>query len=189
MIGGMSWESSALYYQIINRTVKEYLGNLHSCSCLLYSVDFAQIEKLQHVGDWQSLSELMIEAAQRLEKGGADLLILCTNTMHKVADQLQEATQVPFLHIADPTAEAIVAAGLSRVALLGTRFTMMESFYKGRLKDKYNLQVLIPDPLDIDTVHRVIYEELVQGIVQEKSRLEYLAIIDNFISKELNALF
>ena len=174
----MSWESSALYYQIINRTVKEHLGNLHSCPCLLYSVDFAQIEQLQHVGDWQSLSELMIEAAQRLEKGGADLLILCTNTMHKVADQLQEATQVPFLHIADPTAEAIVAAGLSRVALLGTRFTMMESFYKGRLKDKYNLQVLIPDPLDIDTVHRVIYEELVQGIVQEKSRLEYLAIID-----------
>lgn len=178
LIGGMSWESSALYYQIINRTVKEHLGNLHSCPCLLYSVDFAPIERLQHQGDWQSLSELMMEAAQRLEKGGADLLILCTNTMHKVADQLQAATPVPFLHIADPTAEAILAAGLSRVALLGTRFTMTESFYKGRLQDKYKLQVLIPDPLDIDTIHRIIYEELVQGIVQEKSRQAYVAIID-----------
>ena len=178
LIGGMSWESSALYYRIINETVKAQLGGLHSCRCLLYSVDFAEIEHWQHTGNWVALGDCMAEAARRLDLGGADMIVLCTNTMHKLADRIMSATNVPFLHIADATAEAIVAAGLTKIALLGTRFTMTEAFYKAQLTDRYGLTVLIPDEADVVTVHRIIYEELVLGILRDESRVKYMAIIE-----------
>jgi aspartate racemase len=177
LIGGMSWESSAQYYRLINESVKARLGTLHSARSLMYTVDFAEIEALQHEGRWDEAADILVDAARRLERGGADCLVLCTNTMHKLAERLEAATPLPLLHIADCTGECIKAAGLKRVGLLATAFTMEEDFYKGRLAEKYGLSVLIPEPKDRKLVHRVIYDELCQGRVVEGSRADYVRIM------------
>jgi aspartate racemase len=177
LIGGMSWESSLEYYRIINETVKAKLGGFHSAQSLMYSVDFAEIETLQHQGRWAEAGAMLAEAAQRLEHGGADCIVLCTNTMHLVADAINAAVAIPFLHIADPTAEAIRGNGLRTIGLLGTRFTMEHEFYKGRLSRQHELHVLVPDELDRAIIHRVIYEELVLGILKPESKAQYLHIM------------
>ena len=177
LIGGMSWESSIEYYRIINEAVRERLGGLHSAKCLMFSVDFADIEHLQRTGQWEQAVHLLIDAGRRLERGGADLVVLCTNTMHKVAEALQAAIGIPLLHIADPTAAAVRAAGLTTVGLLGTRFTMEEAFYRTRLVDQ-GLTVLIPEPTDRAIVHRVIYEELVVGAIRPEARDAFHRITD-----------
>ena len=177
LIGGMSWELSLLYYRIINEGVKERLGGLHSAQCLLWSFDFAEIESLQAVGDWAQATQRMIDAAQSLERGGADLLVICTNTMHRMAAEVQAAVSIPLIHIADATAEAVKAAGLHKIALLGTRYTMEQAFYKGRLIDQHGLEVLIPDAAGIQRVHDIIYDELVLGIVNDELRRTYQRII------------
>lgn len=181
MIGGMSWESSIEYYRIINETVKEKLGGLHSAKSLMYSVDFAEIEALQHAGRWDEATQAMIEAAKHVEAGGADFVVICTNTMHKMADEVEAAIGIPLLHIADATAEAIKAKGLSKVGLLGTRFTMEEDFYRGRLVEKHGLEVLIPDGDDREIVHRIIYDELVLGEIKSESGEAYKHIIKKLI--------
>lgn len=177
LLGGMSWESSIEYYRIINETVKERLGGLHSAKSLMYSVDFAEIEKLQHAGDWQALTQAMIDAAKKVEKGGADLLVICTNTMHKMAPEVSAAIDIPLLHIADATASVIKAQHLQTVGLLGTRFTMEGEFYRGKLEKDHRLKVLIPDDKGRESVHRIIYDELVKGVIREKSRKAYLDVI------------
>ena len=182
IIGGMSWESSAVYYDIINKTVKEKLGGHHSCECLMYSVDFAVIEKLQHEGNWGQLTRIMIDAARRLEKGGAELLVIATNTMHKMAPDVERNIGIPLIHIVDAIADKIRLQGLSKVALLGTRFTMEQDFYKGRLTEKHGIEVVIPDLPGVETIHRIIYQELVHGIIKEESRQEYLRIIQNLMN-------
>lgn len=182
LIGGMSWESSAEYYRIVNERVRDRLGGLHSARCLMWSFDFAEIEALQHAGRWDEAAALLVEAARRLERGGADFLVLCTNTMHRMADELQAAVGIPLLHIADPTALRIKAAGLRRVGLLGTAFTMEQAFYKGRLVARHGLEVLVPDGVDRALVHRVIYDELVQGVVDPGSRAAYRDIIARLVA-------
>lgn len=177
LIGGMSWESSLEYYRIINEAVKARLGGLHSARCLLYSVDFAEIERLQMAGDWDAAGAHLTDAAQRLVRGGADFLVLCTNTMHRVAPAIEAAVAVPLIHIADPTAAAICAAGIDTVGLLGTRFTMEGDFYRGRLETAHGLRVLIPDEAGRAAVHEIIYEELVLGVVRPESRARYQAVI------------
>lgn len=177
LIGGMSWESSAVYYRILNEETRARLGGTHSCPCLLLSVDFAHVEALQHQGRWDELGALMVKAAQDLERAGAQGLAILTNTMHRFADQVAASVPLPLLHIADATGERIRAAGLTRIGLLGTRFTMEQDFYKGRLAERFDLDVLIPDEADRATVHRVIYEELVQGQVLEPSRRAYGEVI------------
>lgn len=183
LIGGMSWESSAEYYRIVNETVKARLGGLHSAQCLMYSVDFADIERLQHEARWDEAGAAMADAARRLERGGADFVVLCTNTMHKLAGAIESAVSIPLLHIADPTAEAIRAAGISKVGLLGTAFTMEQDFYRGRLTEKHGLDVLIPEADERAIIHRVIYDELVLGIVKDESRVAYQHIIDRLIAR------
>jgi len=178
MIGGMSWESSIEYYRLVNEAVKQQLGGLHSAQCLMYSVDFEEIEHYQHQGDWETATQFMIAAAQRLERGGADFVVICTNTMHKMADEVQAAIQLPLLHIVDATAQAIKAKGLSKVGLLGTRFTVEGDFYIGRLKS-HGLGVIIPDTEERQIVHRIIYQELVLGKILPSSRNEYKRIIQN----------
>lgn len=182
LIGGMSWESSAEYYRIVNERVRDRLGGLHSARCLMWSFDFAEIEALQHAGRWDEATALLVEAARRLERGGADFLVLCTNTMHRMADELQAAVGIPLLHIADPTALRIKAAGLRRVGLLGTAFTMEQAFYKGRLVARHGLEVLVPDAADRALVHHVIYDELVQGVVDPGSRAAYRDIIARLVA-------
>jgi aspartate racemase len=177
LIGGMSWESSAKYYRIMNQNVQERLGGLHSAQCMLYSFDFQEIEQLQHQGKWEQLTELMIRAAQRLEGAGAELLIICTNTMHKMAEEVQSSVRIPLVHIADATAKAIIEKGLDKVALLGTRFTMEEDFYKKRLQVKYELEVIIPPESDREVIDHVIYGELCRGIMQQSSNEQFKAII------------
>ncbi|AWB24654.1 aspartate/glutamate racemase family protein [Methylobacterium currus] len=179
----MSWESSAEYYRIINETVRARLGGLRSARCLLWSFDFGEIEALQHAGRWDEAADELIDAARRLERGGADCVLICTNTMHRMADQVQAAIGLPLLHIADPTAERIRAAGLSRIGLLGTAFTMEQEFYKGRLASRHGLGVLVPDADDRAVVHRVIYEELVQGRALPASRAAYRAIIARLVER------
>jgi aspartate racemase len=181
LIGGMSWESSLEYYRIINQTTKAKLGGLHSAKCVLYSVDFAEIEILQHQGQWQEAAHVLIEAAGSLEKCGADFIVLCTNTMHKVADDIQAHINIPFLHIADATARQINRSGINKVGLLGTRFTMEEDFYKSRLTEKYGLEVIIPNADAREIVHRVIFDELVVGEIRQDSRKKYLDIIQHLI--------
>ena len=183
LIGGMSWESSIEYYRIINEIAKEKLGGLHSAKSLMVTVDFAEIEKLQHEDRWDEAAQILVQCAQDLERGGADFIVLCTNTMHKLADQITANVSIPFLHIADATAEKIRAAGLKRIGLLGTRFTMEHDFYKGRLVQNFGLEVLIPEQTDRDIVHRVIYDELVQGKIVETSREEYKRIIEWLIEQ------
>ena len=179
MIGGMSWESSIEYYRIINEAVKESRGELHSAKSLLYSVDFAEIEVLQREGRWEEATRVMIDAARCVEAGGADFLIICTNTMHKMAEAVQQSIGIPLLHIADATAEVIKARGLRRMGLLGTRFTMEQDFYRGRLVEKHNLEVLVPEPIDREIMHRIIYDELVLGKIEPASKAETLRIIDS----------
>ncbi|MFP4437661.1 MAG: aspartate/glutamate racemase family protein [Chloroflexaceae bacterium] len=178
LIGGMSWESSLEYYRIINEQVKHRCGGLHSARSLMYSVDFAEIETLQQQARWDAAAMILADAARRLERGGADLLVLCTNTMHKVADAIAGAVSIPLLHIADPTAEAVRAAGLRTVGLLGTRFTMEQAFYKGRLTEQHGLTVLVPEDTERETIHRIIYEELCLGIIQPEARAAYLRIME-----------
>ncbi|MHB8947673.1 MAG: aspartate/glutamate racemase family protein [Rhodoferax sp.] len=176
LIGGMSWESTVPYYREINRAVKEQLGGLHSAKIILYSVDFAEVEHLQATGQWAAAGALLAEVAEKLERAGADALVLCTNTMHKVADAISSAVHIPLLHIADPTALAIRQAGYTTVGLLGTRFTMEQNFYRQRL-EQHGLTVLTPQPFDRELVHRVIYEELCLGQVFPSSRDAYLRVI------------
>jgi len=177
LIGGMSWESTVPYYQQINEVIKERLGGLHSARLILYSVDFHDIERLQHAGDWTAAGKLLAEAARSLQSAGAEFLVLCTNTMHKVASTIEASVGVPLFHIADPTALKIREAGYSKVGLLGTRFTMEEGFYIDRLQDRHGLQVLVPKEKDRELVHRVIYEELCLGKVLPQSRAEYRRVI------------
>lgn len=188
LIGGMSWESSAQYYRIINQEVRERLGGVHSAESLMVSVDFGEIERLQHDGQWSLLTGRMIDAAQRLERGGADFFLLCTNTMHRMADEIAASVSIPMLHIADPTAETIRKAGFGRVGLLGTAFTMEQDFYKGRLATKYGLDVLVPEPTDRAVGHQVIYQELVAGRVLSASREKYRAIIGRLIANGAEAI-
>jgi aspartate racemase len=188
LIGGMSWESSAEYYRLLNEGVKARLGGFHSAKCLLYSVDFAEIEPLQQQGRWDEAAIQLATAAQRLEQGGADFLLLCTNTMHKVADTIQDAVSVPLLHIADAAAEAIKRQSLKKVGLLGTAFTMEEAFYRDRLATEHGLDVIIPPQEDRDAVHRIIYEELCVGCVLESSRAEYIRIIDRLINADAEGI-
>ena len=177
MIGGMSWESSLEYYRILNEQVRMRLGGLHSAKSLMVSVDFAEIEAMQSEGRWEDAGRAMADAALCLERGGADFIILCTNTMHKSTPQIETAVSIPLLHIADATAERIQKAGLHTIGLLGTRFTMEEDFYRGRLEHKYGLKVLIPNAADRERVHRVIYDELCLGVIREESRAAYRKIL------------
>ncbi|HTI03470.1 MAG TPA: aspartate/glutamate racemase family protein [Acidisoma sp.] len=188
LIGGMSWESSAEYYRILNQGVRDRQGPTASARCLLWSFDFSEIERLQHAGDWSGLELRMVDAARRLEAGGAGILLICTNTMHRMADQVQAAVAIPLLHIADPTARAIRARGFRRVGLLGTAFTMEQDFYKGRLRDRHGLDVLIPEAEDRATVHRIIYEELVAGVVTGESRAAYRAVIARLVARGAEAV-
>ncbi|WP_354624692.1 aspartate/glutamate racemase family protein [Psychromonas sp. MME2] len=188
LLAGMSWESSISYYRAINEGVKASLGGLHSAKIIMYSVDFEPIEKRQHVGDWQGTADILIAAAKNVQAGGADFLLICTNTMHKVAQQIEEAIDIPLLHIADATAQELVKRGVTKVGLLGTRFTMEEDFYKSRLSDNYGLTVVIPEQGDRDIVHRVIYEELCLGKTIAASRAEYLRIIDDLASQGAQAV-
>ena len=178
LIGGMSWESSLEYYKIVNETVKEKLGGLHSCKCLMYSVDFGVIEALQHQNKWDELTKLMIEAAQNLKHGGADFIVICTNTMHKMAPEIEHATGLNVLHIADVTGAAISKNQIQKVGLLGTRFTMEGDFYKKRLKDNYDIEVIIPEDADRQIIHDIIYNELCLGIIKDDSRQKYIDIIN-----------
>lgn len=178
MIGGMSWESTVTYYQIINRTIKQQLGGLHSAKCMLYSVDFAEIEAQQAAGEWEKSGKALADAAIKLEKAGADFIVICTNTMHKVVPAIESAVRLPVLHIADATAEELVAGGIDTVALLGTKYTMIQDFYRLRL-EKRGINVLIPDAADIEVVNSVIYNELCLGIISEESKAEYLRILDS----------
>ena len=183
LIGGMSWESSIEYYRIINEEARRRLGGLHSAQSLMYSVDFEEIEKLQHAGDWKTLTQRMVEAAQYLENGGADFVVLCTNTMHKTAVSIQENIKIPFLHIADATAEQIQTNKIQKIGLLGTKFTMEHAFYKGRLVDQFGLDVIIPNDQDRQIVHDVIYQELCLGNIQQDSRLAYRKIMADLVAQ------
>jgi len=183
LIGGMSWESSIQYYRVINEAVRERLGGLHSAESLMFSVDFAAIESLQREGRWDEAAVVLAEAARRLERGGAAFLVLCTNTMHKLAEAIERAVAIPLLHIADATAAAIKAAGLMTVGLLGTRFTMEEAFYRGRLAERHGLTVLLPEAGDRAVVHRVIYEELVLGEIRTTSRTAFRRIMDRLVQQ------
>jgi aspartate racemase len=182
LIGGMSWESSLLYYRLINELVKERLGGLHSARSLMYSVDFDDIEKMQAENRWAEAGAALAQAAQNLERGGADFVVLCTNTMHKTAPDIIAQTSIPFLHIADATAARIVSSGIKTVGLLGTKFTMEEEFYKGRLEDGYGLEVLIPNAGERNRVHQVIYQELCQGQIRRESRAAYADIMAGLVA-------
>jgi aspartate racemase len=177
LLGGMSWESTAVYYRLVNELVAKRLGGLRSADCLLRSVDFAEIELLQREGDWGAAGARLAAEAEALEEAGAELLVLCTNTMHKVAGAITDAISIPFVHIADTTADAVRAAGLARVGLLATAYTMEQDFYVGRLRDRHGLDVLVPDAGDRALVHRVIYDELCVGVVRDDSRDEYRRVI------------
>lgn len=178
LLGGMSWESTLGYYQAINEGIKQALGGLHSAKIAMYSVDFEPIERLQHAGDWEGTAQILSEAAQNIQAAGADFLLICTNTMHKVAPEIEAAIHIPLLHIADATAEKLVENGIQSVGLLGTAFTMEQDFYKGRLANNYDLHVLVPNEGDREIVHRVIYQELCLGKIELHSKAEYLRIID-----------
>jgi aspartate racemase len=183
LIGGMSWESSIEYYRIINETTKTKLGGLHSAKSLMYSVDFAEVEILQHQGKWAEAADMLVDAAKRLENGGADFIVLCTNTMHKVAEEIQASVQIPLLHIADATAQVVKDSGIRAIGLLGTRFTMEEEFYTGRLSQQYGLQVHIPNAQEREVIHRVIYNELVVGEIKQHSKEQYLRIIERMLAQ------
>ena len=188
LIGGMSWESSLVYYRLLNEEVKARLGGLHSAKCVLYSVDFAEIERLQREARWDEAGQEMAKAARSLEAAGADLIVLCTNTMHKLTYAIEEATKLPFLHIADATAAAILENGHKRVALLATRFTMEQDFYTGRLRDVHGLEVLLPDEEERNSVHEIIYHELCVGVIREESKQRYVQIIQRLVEQGAEAV-
>ena len=182
LIGGMSWESTVTYYKIINETVKEKLGGLHSAKCILYSIDFQEIEECQANGNWEKSGEILGEAANNLEKAGADFIVICTNTMHKVVNQIKEKISIPILHIAEMTAEKILEKGLKNIALLGTKYTMEQDFYKSKLIEK-EINVIIPDKNDIEIINKVIYDELCLGTINSNSKKKFLEIVDKLRSK------
>ena len=188
LLGGMSWESTVPYYQVINRTVATRLGGLHSARLLLYSVDFADVERLQHADLWAEAGSLLTDAARTLQNAGADFLVLCTNTMHRVAPDIEAGVQIPLLHIADPTAEEIRNAGFSNVGLLGTRFTMEQDFYRGRLERNYGLTVHVPNASSRAIVHDVIYAELCRGVVSETSREKFQKIVSELVEAGAQAV-
>ena len=183
LIGGMSWESSIEYYRIINEAVKEKLGGLHSAKSIMVSVDFAEVEILQREGKWSEAARMMVDAAKSLENGGADFIVICTNTMHKAADEIQANVKIPLVHIADATAQLVKDSGIRTIGLLGTRFTMEEEFYKGRLSQNYGLKVIIPNAGEREIVHRVIYDELVIGEIKQHSKEQYIGIIENMVNQ------
>lgn len=188
LLGGMSWESTAGYYKAINEGINNSLGGLHSAKIAMYSVDFDPIEKLQHNGDWAGTAKILTEAAQKIQSAGADFLLICTNTMHKVAPQIEESIDIPLIHIADATAEVLVKKGIKKVGLLGTAFTMEQDFYKGRLRENYGLTVLIPDTADRVVIHNVIYKELCLGKSLSASKTEYLRIIESLADRGAEAV-
>lgn len=187
LVGGMSWESTVTYYKIINECVKERLGGLHSAKIMLYSVDFAEIERCQAAGEWDKSAHILSDAAMRLESAGADFIVICTNTMHKVVPQIEENIHIPVLHIADATADELLRSNIKKTALLGTKYTMTQDFYKSRLIAR-GIDVIVPDERGIETVNRVIYDELCLGIISEKSRAEYAKIIANLKERGAEAV-
>ena len=188
LIGGMSWESTVPYYRQINETIRECLGGLHSAKIILYSVDFHEVERMQHAGDWQAAGDLLAGAARTLETAGADFLVLCTNTMHNVADRIESAVAIPLFHIVDPTAAAIKRAGHATVGLLGTQFTMEQAFYRNRLRERHGLEVLVPGPAERALVHRIIYDELCQGVVLPESRATYRRVMADLAAQGAQAI-
>lgn len=188
LIGGMSWESTATYYRLLNEGVKQCYGGFHSAKILLYSVDFAEIEVLQMAGKWEEAGTLLSDAASRLEQAGAEYMMICTNTMHKVADQVASSIHVPLLHIADATAERIVHDRVKHVGLLGTRFTMEQDFYRGRLEENFGLQVTVPDKTDRHIVHDIIFNELCLGTISHESKAEYKRIVEDLATKGAEAI-
>jgi aspartate racemase len=188
VIGGMSWESSTEYYRLLNRHAKARLGGHHNARSLMLTVDFAQVEANQRAGDWNALGQQMADAARQLERGGADLVMLATNTMHRVYESIERAISVPFLHIADPTGTALRAAGIERVGLLGTRYTMEQAFYTGRLRERYGLETVIPDEAERADVHRIIYDELCHGNVIDASRAVYQRVIESLAARGAQAV-
>jgi len=188
LLGGMSWESTAIYYRELNKGIKAKLGGLHSAKICLVSVDFAEIEKLQHIEDWDGTAAILSQAASAIEKGGADFLLICTNTMHKVAPQIEENISIPILHIADATAERLLEDGIKKVGLLGTRFTMEQDFYKARLVKKYGIDVIIPEESEREDIHAIIYNELCLGTIKEVSRKRYLKIIEKLAASGAEAV-
>lgn len=183
LIGGMSWESSIEYYRIINQAVREALGGVHSAKCVMFSLDFAEIEELQNWGDWEEATRIMVESARLVEKGGADFVLICTNTMHLMAEEVQEGINLPLLHIADATAQAVKRKKLNTVGLLGTQFTMEKEFYRGRLEKRHQLKVLVPDQEKREAVHQVIYDELVKGKIEGNSREMYREVISSLVAR------
>lgn len=181
LIGGMSWESSLEYYRTINETVRAKLGGFHSAKCLMYSVDFEKIEVLQHENKWDELTDIMVEIAKKLKNAGADFIIICTNTMHKMAEDIEEKAQIKVLHIAEATGKEIIKRKIKKIGLLGTNFTMEQDFYKKVLKDSFNIEVIIPNEKEREIVHKVIYDELCKGIISEESKNEYIKIINNLV--------
>ena len=181
LLGGMSWESTQTYYRLVNEGVRDRLGGLHSAECVLYSVDFEPIEQLQAGGDWDTAGRVLARAALGVEAAGAEFLVLCTNTMHKVAPAIEDAIEIPLLHIADATGNAVKASGIATVGLLGTRFTMTEEFYRGRLAERNGLEVLIPSESERTTVDKVIFEELCLGEILDESRARYVEVIHNLV--------
>jgi len=188
LIGGMSWESTASYYSALNLGVARELGGLHSAKIILVSVDFAEIEQLQHQGRWQETADILATAAKSLSAAGADFFLICTNTMHKVAERVADAVEIPLLHIADATAELLLADGISKVGLLGTKFTMEQEFYKGRLSQQYGIEVLVPEKEQRDLVHEIIYSELCLGEIREDSRRQYLHIMQALNTRGTQAI-
>ncbi len=188
LLGGMSWESTLGYYRAINEGVRQKLGGLHSAQIAMVSVDFAPIEQLQHADDWTGTAEILGDAARGVEAAGADFLLICTNTLHRLVPQIEAAIRIPVLHIADATAEVLLADGVGTVGLLGTAFTMEQAFYRGRLAERYGLEVLVPHTADRDLVHRVIYEELCQGRVEPGSKAEYLRIVASLAARGAEAV-
>lgn len=188
LLGGMSWESTVSYYQEINEGVKSVLGGLHSAKIFLYSVDFNEIEQLQHKGCWDEAAEILSAAAKAVEAGGADFLLICTNTMHKVAEEVQSSITIPLIHIADATAEKLISDNIKRVGLLGTKFTMEQGFYKHRVSEKHGIEVIVPNEQDRNIIHNIIYNELCLGEINESSRSEYIKIVDKLFSKGAEAV-
>jgi aspartate racemase len=188
LLGGMSWESTTGYYRAINQGIRAALGGLHSAKIVLYSVDFEPIEKLQQLGDWPKTGEILSQAALKIQAAGADFLLICTNTMHKVAPEIESAIDIPLLHIADATAQALTDAGIRTAGLLGTSFTMEQDFYRGRLSKKYGFNILVPEKPDRDIVHNVIFQELCRGKIHPESRAEFLRIIDRLADQGAQAV-
>jgi len=187
LIGGMSWESTQTYYRLINQKVREQLGGLHSAKLILYSVDFSEIEALQHQGDWEGAAKILVAAAQSVQSAGADFLVICTNTMHKVAPQIEQATAIPLLHIADATAKELLNDGITSVGLLGTQFTMEQAFYRERLEQK-GITVIVPNDNERAVVHRIIYDELCQGVVNPESKAAYLDVVASLAARGAQAI-